>query len=279
MRGTFWVQSCDIWGAGAAKDKLGRPRALADPTENALSDLTFPQCLLTFSLVGRGFPRVFDVSAFRFLVILCQGLGHHFGSCLASPVPLWATLVPLSTSFGLSLGCLDAQKRLKSESSLIWRTLAKHAPACTDCPLRPTPKSTETEQTSRVPQKHTKCTEGAPREPHERPKRRQGYPREPKRRPHERKRRPRRSIVAPWPCPTDLKPTLWTFHCVKPRPTQSSTTSPSGRPKSAERGHRCPRELQEGPQSAPRTPHKEYSGAWAPQNGTKIEVQSEPKNV
>ena len=51
---------------GGLPDKLGRPRALPDPTENALSDLTFPQCLLTFSLVGRGFLRVFDVSAFRF---------------------------------------------------------------------------------------------------------------------------------------------------------------------------------------------------------------------
>ena len=66
----FWFNLSDIWGVGAAKDKFGRPRALPDPTENALSDLTFSPVFINIFPRGARFLRVFDVSAFRFLVIL-----------------------------------------------------------------------------------------------------------------------------------------------------------------------------------------------------------------
>ena len=61
-------------------------------------------CLLTCSLLRRTFLRVFNNSAFAFLLIFC-GLGHHFGSCLASPSPLGVPLLLCSTTFGLSYGC------------------------------------------------------------------------------------------------------------------------------------------------------------------------------
>ena len=132
-------------------------------------------CLLTFFPLRRGFLRVFDISTFRFLLILCRGLGHHFGSCLASPAPLWS-LSRSSRPLLLSLmGARVPQERLKTDSFLVWRTLAKHAQACTD---RTSPSQTAQNQGRHreISKKHEKSTESAPGERQGTPQRASGAP-------------------------------------------------------------------------------------------------------
>ena len=159
-------------------------------------------CLLTFSLVRRGFLRVFNMSAFRFLLILCRGLGHQFGSCVASLVPLWVTLAPFSTSFCLFYGRPGAPRASEKLAFLTWQTLAKHAHACTDRASRPPQTLQKQGRHREVSKKHKNSTKSAPRQRPGTPTRAPGPPKEPRRRPRERKRPPKRNIVAPWRCPS-----------------------------------------------------------------------------
>ena len=100
-------------------------------------------CLLTSSLLGDGFPSKILSFHFSFLRVLWGGLGHDFALHPGSAV-LLGTLSCFSRALLASiLGVLVPQSCLKGESCWIWRTLTKHAPACTDRTSRPLPWSTE----------------------------------------------------------------------------------------------------------------------------------------
>ena len=115
---------------------------------------------------GRWFS--FENIEFSFLVFLRGlrgGLGHDFALHPGSPV-LLGTLSCFSRALLASiLGVLVPQSCLKSESCWIWRTLTKHAPACTDRTSRPLPWSTEIGQKARsiknTPKLHRPRSRGA----------------------------------------------------------------------------------------------------------------------
>ena len=189
---------------------------------------------MTISLVRRGFLRFFNVSTFLFLLILCRGLGHLFGSGVASPVPLWVPLVHLLDIFLPLLwtpGCPKSVGKVRCFSlGKPLQNMRRRVRIVYRAPPQISQKQGRHREVSKKP-KNT--TESAPKQRPGDPQGGQGHPKEPRRKLCESKRPPKRSKVAPWRCPSPLKPTVWTFHSVQTRPTQSSTASPRGHPKSA----------------------------------------------
>ena len=183
----------------------------------------------------------------RFLRVLWRALGHDFAFHGGSPVRLGALSCLSRVLVASILGARVTQSCLTSESCWIWRTLTKHAPACTDRTSRPLPWSTELGPKARSVKNTSKLHRPRSRRALLVPRRASGVLQRAYEEAEWAPEPPQRSIVAPWLCPSVLEPTLW---MVSLRNARSTLKLHSASQRVPREGRVQPREPKRAPRGA-----------------------------